>query len=62
VARYLLDTDVLIELAKGVAPVVAQVRTWISSGEDVGISAVQVAEYFAGIEPAGHRDAPPQRI
>src|SRR5436309_2850547 len=47
--RYLLDTNVLIDYAKGVNRVVAQVQTRVAGGDEVGISAVQIAEFFSGV-------------
>ena len=46
--RYLLDTSVLVDYSRGLAPVTFQVQDWIRSGDEVGICAIQVAEYFAG--------------
>ena len=50
--RYLLDTDVLIDYSKGVGAVVSQVQAWEMGGDDIGISRVQVAEFFSGIRPS----------
>lgn len=50
--RYLLDTNVLIDIARGDAQIVAQVEAWFRDGHEVGISAVQIAEFFSGVAPA----------
>ena len=47
--RYLFDTNVLIDYSKGVARVVSQVQAWVADGDEVGISAVQIAEFFSGV-------------
>jgi predicted nucleic acid-binding protein len=56
-ARYLLDTNVLVDYSKGVGAVVAQVRAWATGNDEIGIGGVQVAEYYSGIAPANRRDA-----
>ena len=52
--RYLLDTDVLIDYAKGRTPVVARLAAWLAQGEELGVCAVNVAEFVAGL-PAADR-------
>jgi predicted nucleic acid-binding protein len=52
VTRYLLDTDVLIDYAKGRNPVVARIRVWLAQGDELGVCAVNVAEFVAGLPPA----------
>lgn len=50
--RYLLDTDVLIDLSRGVEPTSARVRDWMTAYEEVAICAIQIAEFLSGISPA----------
>src|SRR5262245_60805710 len=56
-ARYLLDSNVLIDYSKGVGVVVARLQAWATGGDDLGICGVQIAEYFAEIAPADRRAA-----
>lgn len=49
--RYLLDTNVLIDLSHGVAGIGTTVRGWITALDEVAICAVQVTEYLSGIPP-----------
>jgi predicted nucleic acid-binding protein len=53
--RYLLDTDALIDFSKGVEPVTARLLAWIDGTEVVGVCAISVAEFCAGLssEQAG---------
>ena len=53
--RYLLDTNVLIDYSKGTTTVVAQVQAWVAAGDEVGISAVQIAEFFSGVPTVDFR-------
>lgn len=50
-ARYLLDTNILIDLSKRVDSVRAVVRQWLAGGEEVGISPIQIVEFYAGVHP-----------
>lgn len=51
-ARYLLDTTVLIDLSKGVPGVREQIDELLASGNDLGVSAVSVSEFMAGVPPS----------
>jgi predicted nucleic acid-binding protein len=48
VARYLLDTDVLIDYSREREPVRSRIDALLAEGEDIGICAVQLAEFYAG--------------
>ncbi len=50
-ARYLLDTTVLIDLSKGVPRVREQIDELLASGHSLGVSAVTVSEFMAGVPP-----------
>ncbi|MGH2355569.1 MAG: type II toxin-antitoxin system VapC family toxin [Chloroflexota bacterium] len=50
-SRHLLDTDVLIDYSKGREPAVARIREMLDQGDDLGVCAVNVAEFFAGVPP-----------
>lgn len=50
-SRYLLDTDVLIDYANGREPAVTRIKWLIAQGADLGVCAVVVAEFFAGLKP-----------
>ena len=49
--RYLLDTTALIDFAKGHEPASSRVLRMIESGDEVGVCAVVVAEFYAGLAP-----------
>ena len=48
-ARYLVDTTVLIDLSKGVPPVRARLDALLAAGHELGLCAVNLAEFFAGV-------------
>ena len=50
-ARYLLDTDVLIDYSKRREPAVSRIHQMIDDGDELGVCAVNLAEFFAGIAP-----------
>jgi predicted nucleic acid-binding protein len=52
VSRYLLDTDVLIDYARGREPATSRIGELLTRGEELGVCAVNVAEFFAGLPPA----------
>lgn len=47
-ARYLLDTDVLIDYSKDREPIRSRIDALLADGEDVGLCAIQLAEFYAG--------------
>lgn len=49
--RYLLDSNELINFARGREPYANHVRELIESDEEVGISPVCVAEFFSNLPP-----------
>jgi predicted nucleic acid-binding protein len=49
--RYLLDTSVLIDALRKREPAFSQVRQWIVGGEELGVCAVQIAEFMPGVHP-----------
>jgi len=49
VARYLLDTDVLIDHLKGRAPSVALIRSLQRDGHKLGVCCVNIAELYSGV-------------
>ena len=53
-ARYLLDTDVLVDLSKGREPAQTHIPAIVAAGDVLGICAVQLAEFYAG-QPRGHQ-------
>jgi predicted nucleic acid-binding protein len=50
-SRYLLDTTALIDFSKGREPACSQIQAWIDGGGELGVSAINVAEFFAGLPP-----------
>lgn len=48
-AQYLLDTTVLIDLSRGIAGIREQVDALSIAGAELGICAVNVAEFASGI-------------
>jgi predicted nucleic acid-binding protein len=49
--RYIVDTDVLIDLSRAVEPVSSVVRALVVARQEVAICVVQIAEFFAGVPP-----------
>lgn len=47
--RYLLDTAALIDFAKGREPASSKVLRMVEGGDEVGVCAVVVAEFYAGL-------------
>lgn len=47
-ARYLLDTDILIDVSREREPGRSRVRELLAEGNEIGICAVQLTEYYAG--------------
>jgi predicted nucleic acid-binding protein len=48
-ARYLLDTTTLIDFSKGLQPVVVRLVAMLEAGEDFGVCAIVVGEFFTGL-------------
>jgi tRNA(fMet)-specific endonuclease VapC len=46
---YLLDTDTLIDYSKGREPVCSRIQEMITAGDRLGVCAINVAEFFAGL-------------
>jgi predicted nucleic acid-binding protein len=49
--RYLLDTTVLIEASRLREPALSWLREALRKSDEVGVCAVIVAEFFAGLRP-----------
>lgn len=49
--RYLLDTTALIDFSKGREPASSRMLKMIDSGDEIGVCAVVVAEFYAGLSP-----------
>ena len=56
--RYLLDTSTLIDVAKGREPVRSRVLGLLVAGEEVGLCAVGIAEFAAGLAVHERRSWP----
>lgn len=54
-SRYLLDTSTLIDYSKGRQPVEARLTEMIAAESLVGVSAISVAEFYAGL-PSEHHE------
>src|SRR5581483_2206003 len=52
VSRYLLETDALIDFSKGREPATSRILQLIEQGDELGVCAVNVAEFFAGLPPS----------
>ena len=50
-SRYLLDTDALISLSKGVPAARAFLARAMQQRDELGVTAVTVAEFYAGLTP-----------
>jgi predicted nucleic acid-binding protein len=53
---YLLDTTVLIDLAKGVPSAREHLRGFVEQGDGLAVCAVTVAEFYSGIRPGEHTE------
>lgn len=53
-SRYLIDTDILISFSKGREPEYSRVVGLLGGTDDVGVCAVNYAEFFAGLPPSDH--------
>ena len=51
-ARYLLDTNTLIDFSKGHEPTRSWLLNAIEQGDELGLCAINVSEFFAGVTPA----------
>lgn len=51
-ARYLLDTTVLIDFSKDFEPAKSWVLAHVDQGDELGISPINLAEFYAGLDPA----------
>ncbi|MCL4232544.1 MAG: PIN domain-containing protein [Dehalococcoidia bacterium] len=49
--RYLLDSNELINFARGREPFAIRIRDLLESGEEVGVSPVCVAEFLSNLPP-----------
>ena len=52
--RYLLDTSALIDFSKGREPACTRILEMIDTGDEVGVCAINVAEFYAGLPPDTH--------
>ncbi|MBI2590399.1 MAG: PIN domain-containing protein [Candidatus Blackburnbacteria bacterium] len=50
-SRYLVDTTTLIDFSKGFEPVATRLKAIIDAGGELIVCAVQVAEFYRGLEP-----------
>ncbi|HEY8885001.1 MAG TPA: type II toxin-antitoxin system VapC family toxin [Chloroflexota bacterium] len=48
-SRYLVDTTVLIDLSKRREPVRSRLRGMLDSGDELGVCAINVTEFYAGL-------------
>ena len=46
--RYLIDTDVLIDAARGKNPAQARLLQLIANGDELGVCAIQFTEFYSG--------------
>lgn len=47
----MLDSTGLIDISKGIEPVSSRIRGLIEGGDELGVSPVNVAEFYAGLAP-----------
>jgi predicted nucleic acid-binding protein len=50
-ARYLLDTSVLIDASKSYEPAVSLIGSLLNAGDVLGVCPVIIAEFFTGSQP-----------
>jgi predicted nucleic acid-binding protein len=53
-SRYVLDTTVVIDFSKGREPVYSQLTALLQSHDEVGVCAVTLAEFYAGLPISTH--------
>jgi len=51
-SRYLLDTTALIDFSKGTEPTFSLVHRFLRNSDEVGVSPVNVTEFYAGLAPS----------
>jgi predicted nucleic acid-binding protein len=51
-ARYLLDTNVIVDFSKGRNPATTLINGFLLQGDDIGVCAVIVAEFLSGVAVA----------
>ena len=49
--RYLLDTNALIDYSKGREPAFSRINVMIASREELGVCAINITEFYAGLRP-----------
>ncbi len=49
--RYLLDTTALIDFSKNREPARSRILEMISGGDELGVCAINVAEFYTGVPP-----------
>ena len=55
-ALYLLDTTALIDLSKSFEPTTSFIKQLSAAGEDLGVSPITIAEFYAGLIPRHYPD------
>lgn len=55
-SRYMLDTSALIDFSKGFEPSTQRVLQLLEQGSSLGVCAVNVTEFYAGVLPGTHPD------
>jgi tRNA(fMet)-specific endonuclease VapC len=53
-SRYLLDTTALIDFSKRRESAFSLVHRFLQNGDEVGVSPVNVVEFYAGLAPSQH--------
>jgi tRNA(fMet)-specific endonuclease VapC len=51
-SRYLLDTTALIDFSKRYEPAFSLVRRFVQNGDEVGVSPINVTEFYSGLAPS----------
>lgn len=49
--RYLLDTDAIVDFSRDREPVASRILEMIDGGDEIGVCAVVVAEFYSGLLP-----------
>lgn len=55
-AKFLLDTTAIIDFAKGREPAKSRILEMMGSEEEVGVCAINIAEFFTGLPVAKRRE------
>lgn len=53
-ARFLLDTSVLIDFSRSIEPAFSLINALMQSNDEIGTCAIVIAEFLSGVAPGDH--------